>query len=128
MGARFIGAFALLALALAALGLYGVIGYSVSRRTREIGIRVALGAKSGRVLGLIVRQGMLLVLIGAAIGTGIAALAARLLSSVLYGISPVDTVAFGGAIGMLLLIAALANYIPARRAARIDPMIALRSE
>ncbi len=128
MGARFVGAFGLLTLALAALGLYGVIGYSVSRRTREIGIRVALGAESGRVLSLVVRQGMSLVLIGAGVGAAIAALAARLLSSVLYDVSPLDAIAFGGAIGALLLISMLANYIPARRAARIDPIIALRSE
>jgi predicted permease len=128
MGAWFIGTFAMLAMALAAVGLYGVIGFSVSRRTREIGIRMALGAEPGRVLGLVVRQGMVLVLIGVAIGTALAALAAQVLSSVLYGISPVDVVAFGDAIGLLTLIAMLANYIPARRAARIDPMIALRSE
>jgi putative ABC transport system permease protein len=128
MGAWFIGSFAALAMALAAVGLYGVIGYSVSRRTREIGIRVALGARAGRVLGLVVRQGMLLVLIGVAIGSVLAALLGQVLSTVLYGISPVDALAFGGAIGLLLLIALLANYIPARRAASIDPMIALRSE
>ncbi len=128
MAAWFIGTFALLAMALAAVGLYGVIGYSVSRRTREIGIRMALGAESGRVLGLVVRQGMVLVLVGVAVGTALAALGAQVLSSILYGISPVDVVAFGSAIGLLLLIAVLANYIPARRAARIDPMVALRSE
>ncbi len=127
-GAWLIGAFALLAMCLAAVGLYGVIGYSVSRRTREIGIRVALGARSGRVLGLVVQQGMVLVLVGVAIGAILAALLAQVLSTVLYGVAPNDMVAFGGAIGMLLLIALLANYIPARRAARIDPMIALRSE
>jgi predicted permease len=127
-GAWLIGAFAVLAMCLAAVGLYGVIGYSVSRRTREIGIRVALGAKSGRVLGLVVQQGMVLVLIGAALGAILASLAAQVLSSVLYDISPMDPLAFGGAIGTLLLIALLANYIPARRAARIDPIIALRSE
>lgn len=128
MGAWFIGSFAALAMALAAVGLYGVIGYSVSRRTREIGIRVALGARASRVLGLVVQQGMVLVLIGVVIGAIMAALAGRVLSTVLYGISPVDGIAFGGAIGLLVFIALLANYIPARRAARIDPMIALRSE
>ncbi len=128
LGAWFIGTFGLLAMALAAVGLYGVIGYSVSRRTREIGIRVALGAESGRVLRLVVRQGMVLVLIGLAVGTALAALATQVLSSVLYGISPVDPIAFGGAIGLLTLIALLANYIPARRAARIDPLTALKSE
>lgn len=128
MGAWFIGAFALLAAALAAVGLYGVIGYSVSRRTREIGIRVALGARSERVLGLVVRQGMVLVVIGVVIGAVLGALAGQVLSSVLYGISAVDPLAFSGAIGFLLLIALAANYVPARRAARIDPIIALRSE
>lgn len=128
LGAWFIGTFALLAMALAAVGLYGVIGYSVSRRTREIGIRIALGAESSRVLRLVVRQGMVLVLVGIAVGAALAAISTQVLSSVLYGISPVDPVAFGGAIGLLTLIALLANYIPARRAARIDPMTALRSE
>lgn len=125
---RFIGTFGLLAMALAAVGLYGVIGYSVSRRTREIGIRVALGAESHRVLRLVVRQGMSLVLIGALIGTVLGAAAGQLLATVLYGVSPLDPIAFGGAVGLLLLIALLANYLPARRASRIDPMVALRSE
>jgi len=128
LGAWFIGSFAALAMALAAIGLYGVIGYSVSRRTREIGIRMALGAEAGKVLRLVVRQGMVLVLIGIGIGAALGALAGQLLSSVLYGMSPVDPIAFGGAIGLLTLIAVAANYIPARRAARIDPIIALRSE
>lgn len=128
LGTWFIGGFAILAMALASVGLYGVIGYSVSRRTREIGIRVALGARAGRVLGLVVQQGMGLVLAGVAIGALLAALAGQVLSSVLYGISATDGVAFAGAIGLLLLIALLANYIPARRATRIDPMVALRSE
>ncbi len=118
----------MLALALAVVGLYGVIGYSVSRRTREIGIRVALGAESRKVLALVVRQGMTLVLIGAVIGAVIAAFVGQLLASVLYGISAIDPIAFAGAIGTLTLFALVANYIPARRAARVDPMIALRSE
>jgi predicted permease len=128
MGTWFIGAFALLAAALAAVGLYGVIGYSVSRRTREIGIRVALGARSSRVLTLVVRQGMVLVVIGVVLGALLASFVGQVLSSVLYGISPLDPLAFGGAITLLLGIALLANFIPARRASRIDPMIALRSE
>ena len=128
IASEFIGTFGLLAMALAAVGLYGVIGYSVSRRTREIGIRVALGAESHRVLRLVVRQGMSLVLIGALIGTVLGAAAGQLLATVLYGVSPLDPIAFGGAVGLLLLIALLANYLPARRASRIDPMVALRSE
>ena len=128
LGTWFIGSFAVLAMLLAAVGLYGVIGYSVSRRTREIGIRVALGARSSRVLGLVVQQGMVLVVIGVVIGAALAALAGQVLSTVLYGVSPLDVVAFGGAIGLLLLIALLANYIPARRATRIDPMLTLRSD
>ena len=128
IGVWFIGTFGLLAMALAAIGLYGVIGYSVSRRTREIGIRVALGAESHRVLRLVVRQGMSLVLIGVLIGAVLGAATGQLLATVLYGISPLDPIAFGGAIGLLLLIALLANYLPARRASRIDPMVALRSE
>ncbi|MFQ5742435.1 MAG: ABC transporter permease [Acidobacteriota bacterium] len=128
LGAWFIGAFAMLALTLAAVGLYGVISYSVSRRRREIGIRVALGAGSGKVLWLVVWQGMTLVLIGAVIGAVVAAFVGQLLSSVLYGISAIDPVAFAGAIGILTLLSLVANYIPARRASRVDPMIALRSE
>lgn len=127
LGAWLIGAFGILALVLAAIGLYGVIGYSVSRRTREIGIRMALGARADRVLGLVLRQGMSLVLIGALVGAVGAAILARLLASVLF-VPAIDPASFLIAFGFLAAVALLANWVPAARAARVDPMIALRSE
>jgi len=127
LGAWLIGSFGLLALVLAAVGLYGVIGYSVSRRTREIGIRIALGAESGNVLKLVLRQGMTLVMVGGVVGAALAAAAGQLLSSVLF-VSPVDPMAFAMALAILLAVAAFANWVPARRASRVDPMVALRGE
>ena len=124
-GAWLIGAFSVLALLVAALGLYGVIGYSVSRRVREIGIRKALGAETSRVTGLVLRQGMILVAIGGIIGAGLAAVATSFLSAVLF-VESFDAVSFGAAFAVLAAVAALANWIPARRAARVDPMVALR--
>jgi putative ABC transport system permease protein len=112
---------------LAAIGLYGVIAYSVARRTREIGIRVALGAHPSQVLGMVMRQGLALAAVGAVIGAALAALAARLLSGVMYGVGAADPAAWGAAVAALLLAAALANYIPARRAMPVDPVTALRS-
>ena len=126
-GAWLIGTFGLLALAVAAVGLYGVIGYSVSRRVREIGIRKALGAESGEVVGMVMREGMVLVLIGGAVGGGLASLANRALSSALY-VGPFDILAFAMAFGVLLTVAALANAVPAWRASRVDAMIALRHD
>jgi predicted permease len=128
MGAVLIGLFGILGMMLAAVGLYGVIAYSVSRRTHEIGLRMALGAEAGDVLKMVFRQGMLIVLIGIALGSIGAAAVSRILSSVLYGISAVDPLSFGVASTVLLGVAFLANWLPARRAARIDPMIALRYE
>ncbi len=113
---------------LAAIGLYGVIAYSVSRRTREIGIRVALGANRAQVLGMVMRQGLTVAAIGAASGAVIAAFVARLLSGVIYGIGAADPIAWGGALIALIAAAVLANYIPARRAMRVDPVTALRVE
>jgi predicted permease len=120
------GAFGGLGTLLAAIGLYGVIAYSVARRTREIGIRVAIGAQRSDVLAMIMRQGLTLALAGAAIGALLAAFAARLLSGVIYGIGAADSVAWSAAFGALLAAAALANFIPAWRAMRIDPVTALR--
>jgi predicted permease len=127
LGAGLIGAFGLLALVLAAVGLYGVIGYSVSRRTREIGIRIALGAERGRVVQLILGQGMKLVALGGLVGAVLAALTGQLLSSVLF-VSALDPLAFVMALGVLMVVAAFANWLPARRAATVDPMISLRGE
>ena len=125
-GAWLIGAFGALALAVAAVGLYGVIGYSVSRRVREIGIRKALGARPGQLLGMVLGEGMVLVAIGGVIGAVLAGATARVLSSVLF-VGPFDAVSFALAFGVLAFVALLANAVPALRAARVDPMVALRS-
>jgi predicted permease len=113
---------------LAAIGLYGVIAFSVARRTREIGVRVAIGAAARDVLALVMRQGLTLALIGAAVGLVLAALAASALGSILYGVSSFDPIAWGAAIAVTLGAAAAANYIPARRAMHLDPVVALRTE
>jgi len=123
-----LGAFAGLALVLAAVGIYGVMAYSVSQRTREIGIRVALGADRGRVLGMLVRQGLLLASIGAGIGLIGAMGLTRLLSGLLYRVRPMDPLTFGLVPLVLVGVAALASYIPARRATKVDPIVALHYE
>ena len=128
MGAALLAVFGLLALGLAAVGVYGVIAYSVSRRTREIGIRMALGAGSNNVLRLVVWQGMRVVLVGVVLGVLGAAALSRALGNLLYDVSAVDPVAFIGTVAVLIGVALLANYIPARRGARVDPMVALRTE
>ncbi len=112
---------------LAAVGLYGVIAYSVSRRVREIGVRKALGAETSRVVALVLRQGMVLVGIGGAIGAVLAGLSGRFLSRVLF-VGSFDPVSFLVAFGVLAAVAALANWIPARRASLVHPMVALRGE
>jgi putative ABC transport system permease protein len=127
-GAMSVSAVGVVAMLLAAIGLYGVIAYSVARRTREIGIRMALGARPSGVLGLILRQGMTVSGVGAVAGVVLAAGAAKAVSGALYRISPVDPIAWGGALGILLVVSVLANVAPARRASRVDPSIALRSE
>jgi ABC-type antimicrobial peptide transport system permease subunit len=120
-----IGAFGALALIVASVGLYGVIGYSVSRRVREIGIRKALGAQSGQLVGMVLSEGMVLVAIGGVVGALMAAGLARVLSSVLF-VGPFDVVSFAMAFGVLAVVSLIANALPARRAARIDPMVAFR--
>jgi predicted permease len=127
-GAWVVSGVGLMAMLLAAVGLYGIIAYSVARRTREIGIRLALGARPASVVGLVMRQGLVLALIGLVAGGAIAAGATRSIAGVLYGIGTADPIAWGGAALVILLVAALANLIPARRAARVDPSIALRTE
>jgi len=122
------GALAGLALALAAIGAYGVVAFSVSRRTREIGIRVALGATNRHVVGMIVRQTMRPVMIGALAGTICGAAVSRLLSALLFGMSPYDPFSFIALPLVLLAIAGIASYLPARRATRVDPLVALRYE
>ena len=123
-----LGIFGLLALALSVVGLYGMLAYTVSQRTREIGIRTALGASHTAVLRLVVLQGMRLAGVGIAIGLVAALLSTRLLAFLLYGISPIDPITFAGVTGAFLIIVLLASYLPARRAASIDPMVALRYE
>lgn len=120
--------FAGLAMLLAAIGLYGVTSYSVSQRTREIGIRVALGAQKQDVLKLIVGQGMRLAALGVALGLAASIALVRLMASLLFGVSAYDPITLGVVAALLAAVALLANYVPARRAAKIDPMVALRYE
>ena len=128
LGAAMFGAFGVLALALAAVGLYGVISYAVTQRTHEVGIRLALGAQPTQVLRLVVRQGVLLTVFGLVLGIAGALAGARLITHFLFGVSATDPITFAGVCVALGAVAALASYIPARRAARVDPIIALRSE
>jgi predicted permease len=128
IGAVVVGAFGLVALLLATVGLYGVVAYSVGRRTREVGIRMAIGATRGQVLWLILSQGARLALVGIALGGTGAAFAGQLLQSLLYGVSATDPMAFAIAAAILLAVAMAANVIPARAATRVDPLRALRTD
>jgi macrolide transport system ATP-binding/permease protein len=128
MGAWLLSAFGGLALALAVVGIYGVLAFSISRRTREMGIRLALGADSRRVFLLVIRDGMMLVAIGVLIGLGGGLAGARSLSSFLYGVSTTDPVTFTGTVALLCIVALAACAIPARRAIRVSPVMALRQE
>ena len=126
--ARVSGFFGVLALLLACIGLYGLLSYEVARRTREIGIRVALGAQQRDVLRLVAGQGIILAVIGAVVGVGVALGVTRYLSSMLYDVHANDPVTIASVAILLLLVALAACYIPARRATRVDPMVALRYE
>jgi putative ABC transport system permease protein len=128
LAATLIGIFGLVGLLLAAIGLYGVLAYHVSARTREIGIRMAVGAPAAYVLGQVMRQSAVLVAGGIALGLGAALGLTRLMSSLLYDVSPTDPSTFIGVPVLLLGIALIASYLPARRASRVDPMVALRAE
>ncbi len=122
------GSFGFLAAFLAVLGLYGVIAYMVARRRNEIGVRIALGASRGQVIGLVMREAVLLLAIGLAVGAGLAAWAGQAAASLVYGLKPRDPVTLGGAIALLAVVALLASYGPALRASRLQPMLALRDE
>ncbi|HKR60252.1 MAG TPA: ABC transporter permease [Pyrinomonadaceae bacterium] len=122
------GVFGVVALCLAAMGIYGVTNYSVTQRTQEIGLRIALGARMKDVMKLVLRYGMSLVLIGAALGVAGAFAATRVLSSLLFGVTPTDLATFTAVVGLLVIIAFVACYIPARRATKVDPLVALRYE
>jgi hypothetical protein len=122
------GFFGVLAALLATVGLYGVISYIVAMRQKEIGIRMALGAQRSQVVGLVMRQAGWMLITGVVIGIGLALLAGSSASSLLFGLKPYDPVTLAGAVVLLTVIAACASFVPARRAAGLDPMIALRHE
>jgi ABC-type antimicrobial peptide transport system permease subunit len=132
MFAKLTSLFGVLALTLACVGLYGTLSYAVSRRVREIGIRMALGAERTAVLKMVLRETLLLIAVGVAIGVPMSLLATRLASSfisdVLFGLRAMDASSMASAGGLLFLVALLAGYLPARRATRVDPMVALRYE
>jgi ABC-type antimicrobial peptide transport system permease subunit len=117
-----------LALLLACIGLFGLMSYNVSRRTNEIGIRMALGAQRSGVVGMVLRESMIMVAVGVLLGLAGAVAAGRLVTSVLFGLSPTDGWTMAAAIALMAVVSLVAGYLPARRASRVDPMVALRYE
>jgi putative ABC transport system permease protein len=128
IGAMLLSAFAVMAMALVAVGVYGMVRHTVAMRTREVGIRMALGADAAGVARLLATQGVRLVLLGVAIGLAASLLAARFLATLLFGVGTFDPIALFGAVLVLGVAAWLAAYLPARRASRVDPLTALRTE
>ncbi len=128
VGALLLSAFAFIGIALAAIGLFGIVSYSVSQRTREIGIRLSLGADTGSVVRMLMVAGLRPVLVGSAVGLLLSALVSRLVAGLLYGVSTFDPLAFFGTTAMLALTAMAATWLPARRASRISPVSALHFE
>ena len=128
LGSAFATVFGLLALVLATVGVYGVVSYSVAQRTREIGVRMALGARRPAIVRLVVGQGMRLGWIGVGVGLVLSVATMGVVSSVLYGVAPRDPVVLGAVVGLLTLVVAIASLVPARRAMRIDPITSLRSQ
>jgi putative ABC transport system permease protein len=125
MVARLTSIFGALALLLASLGLYGTISYGISRRVAELGLRMALGADRGTVLWMVLREALWLVVVGAAIGLPLAFAAGRSMRTLLFGVGAADPLSFAAGAGILLVVAAVAAYLPAHRASRIEPMVAL---
>jgi len=125
---RLLSAFAILALALAATGIYGVMSYSVRRRTREIGTRLALGASRRDIVILIMRQATVVTMLGVAVGIGFALVASRSLTAILFGVAPWDPMSIASAIAILTMVALAASYLPAHRASRLDPARTLAVE
>ena len=123
-----LGSFGVVGLLLGALGIYGVLSALVSQRQREIGVRMAMGAKRGDVQRMVVRRGLVLTLTGVGVGLAGAWTLSRFLSAVLYGVAPTDPVTFAGVAGVLTAAALVASWVPALRAARVDPVVALRGD
>jgi ABC-type antimicrobial peptide transport system permease subunit len=128
LGATMFTIFGLLALLVAAIGLYSVVAYDVSQRTRELGVRVALGASAGAVLRLVVGEGLRVVVVGLVLGAAVALSLAARVSPLLYNVSPKDPVTYAGVVGVLIVVAVVASLAPALRASRVDPNVALRAD
>jgi ABC-type antimicrobial peptide transport system permease subunit len=126
--ARLTSFFGVLATLLACIGLYGIMAFTAAQRTHEIGIRLALGASRGEILGMVLREALGMTAMGIVGGAGVALAASRLVSTFLYNLKPTDPLTMGGAAFLMLAAAALAGYLPARRATKVDPMVALRYE